>query len=297
MKKYLITIVALAMMLCIVVTSFFVGKNIFGEVEESPLLNFSTLEELFPPIEYEYDDTEFEAEKDSTTDKPSQESQTAVKVDTPLEKEFRTLYTNYNEENTDILNDNFTALTNSVINLPDEHADILVEVTTKYVDTLFTKISSDKEKSDEIVNSIINAINIPSQAPTEKTELSESFEKGEKSEEEVIEIINQEVEDEFVKEEAAAFEEIVHFVNNIVEEKDVETSEVYSMTKAVSESEAMHDTIMDTAYTSTGAEITDLYNEAGENTKSIIDKAVIDVDSASKEYGIEEIGEAFKHMF
>lgn len=289
MKKHLVTIVALSMIICMIITSYFVTKNVTEEIKESPLFHFSTLEELFPAIDYEHDEFEFPVEEEEEEKEPEK----PVKVDTPLEKEFRTLYTNYNEENTEILNDNFTTLTDTVIKLPEEHSDLLVTVTTNYVNKLFDEVSKDRDTIEEMTN----ATETPVETPTDTPSIDISIETPYEDVQQIINETQETLEDKFVEEEAAAFEELIYFVNDIVDEKDVETSAVYSMTETIAESEAMYETIMETAYTSTGDAITELYNQANDRTKSIIDKAVNDLEAAAKQYGIEEIGAAFKHLF
>ena len=178
-------------------------------------------------------------------------------IDSMVEKEFRVLYRNYNNENSDILRTNFANLTDNVIDIPEEYSDLLYIITSVYVDNLFSTISEYRDADDK-----------------ERT-----------------------MENKFVTEEAAAFDYLIGFVNSVAIDKTVYDGQVEEMVEYIAQSKAMYNTIITTAYSEHGAVLTGYYKEASKETQKMIDDAVTDLAYAARENNVAAIAKAFRYMF
>lgn len=178
-------------------------------------------------------------------------------IDSAIEKEFRVLYRNYNNENSEILRTNFANLTDNVIDIPEEYSDLLYVITSVYVDNLFSAISEYRDSDD-----------------TERT-----------------------MENKFVTEESAAFDYLIGFVNSVAIDKTVYNGQVEEMVEYIAQSKAMYNTIVTMAYSDYGKVLSGYYKAASKETQSIIDDAVNDLAYAARENNVAAIAKAFRYMF
>ena len=150
-------------------------------------------------------------------------------IDNDMQKEFRRLYQSYQSDTADVLRANFDHLINNAIEVPEEFLPIVDGIIGTYMDRLFATIADYHA------------------AATVTTE--------------------QQYENKFVYGEADVFAEIIALIRQIMSEKTVDTEQLHALLIRVCESEVLHGTLIEIAYSDACASIAESFAKTSEETK------------------------------
>ena len=180
-------------------------------------------------------------------------------LDDEMQKEFRTLFRNYQEKNIQVLRNNFNNLIDNVVTVPARYSEIFDQIVTTYIDHLFATIKTYRAQEKE----------------------------GDRT-----------MENRFVAQEANVFRDTVDLMNRLMDEKSVYEDEILALLEEALESTALYDTMIEVSKSDKCQVLSDRFQVVPEDTQAIVRDAInkFDADHAG-DARAKALADAFRGVF